>query len=107
MTKLEQVARAIDGCLGEIMAEFERNGGSWSDESVVRLARAAVEELREPTHSMCVAAWDAGTMTAPHIHNRVGYPAEWHAAIDAILNEKPDGWHRYLYAMHEFYGRVH
>lgn len=81
MTKLEEVARAIEAALD--------TDHQWpAKERATIAARAAIEALREPNEAM-IETW-------PHHHCAMGATvmpenadANWRYMIDAILNEKP------------------
>jgi hypothetical protein len=83
VTKLEQVARAI-------MANISHDPDY---EDCMRAARAAVEELREPTEAMIEAGRIAIVEYRENrreIMNSEFAELGYRSAIDAILNEKPD-----------------
>jgi hypothetical protein len=72
MTKLEQVARAIE-------VEFVKKGGVVLGEgTAMEVARSAVEALRGAP--VLGFVWDENRLT----------DQDWNAALDAILSEKPD-----------------
>jgi len=76
---IERVARAIlaaNGGEGECAWDLD-----WRD--YVDDARAAIEEMREPTEAMVEVLYD------PTVNTRSAVAADWRDMIDAALGEKP------------------
>ncbi len=74
MTKLEEVAEAINRASGDDLGPFQ----------ALQVARAAVEAMREPTQAQYDALSASDTLWRNLTSTKV-----WMAYIDAILNEKP------------------
>ncbi len=88
MTKLEEIARAIQAELRQQDVIFEpeddptvlmMSTGTWADLTAV--VRAAVEAMREPTKAMTEYAYKTMEIDSPD--------ESYRHMIDAILNEKP------------------
>lgn len=85
MTKLEEIERA---CLLEIEHAVEYAEESGMDPYLIakKVARAAVEAMREPTQAMR----EAGGSELPLDEDFWEAASDcWSAMIDSILNEKP------------------
>ena len=76
----EMVERVGEALRKECLSIF---GSTWNNDNAWRLARAAIEAMREPTQEM-VDAVDLGIPTEGQIFNT------WREMIDAALNEKAD-----------------
>ncbi len=73
---VERVARAIDA------ASYEE-GERWRAE-LPKLARAAIEAMREPTEEIVQAMTEAASAASHDFY----YETAWRMGIDAILAEK-------------------
>jgi hypothetical protein len=78
MTKLEQVARAIEAEVDKL-ADVRNIGGFYE-----QIARAAVEALREPSQQAVEDAVLSYSLAED------GVREYWRFMLDAILSEKPD-----------------
>ncbi len=94
MTMLERVARAMDTvttgpAAGDLVISEIFSAELWRMMSG-RLARAAIEAMREPTEEMCLAS--AGAVSfgedAGSFERIEGSTACWQAMLDAALGEK-------------------
>jgi hypothetical protein len=100
LTKLEEIARAIyeagpwgvtsqqavGGPIYRTKNAWGNADNSYNRDECLRLARAAVEAMREPRVSMCAAM--QMITEDPDIGWAASFGAMWTAACDAILNEK-------------------
>ena len=75
MTKIEEVARAIQGEVREPWPDDERESRAFFE----RLARAAVEAMRDPTENMINESYHDFDLVPLLV---------WQAMIDAALAEK-------------------
>lgn len=84
MNMIEKVARAM------FKADFPDSEWRPTEDGYMRMARAAIEAMREPTNIMCLAALRFEDEDGD---GKVDWPMAqktWRAMIDAALNEKGD-----------------
>lgn len=98
VTMVERVARAIHAS-----KLVQPGAGTWKGEGVterfcMEAARAAIAAMREPTHEMIEASWEATKWATPDERMRTAFmtgreahivkqAARWRASIDAALYE--------------------